>query len=669
MKSIIQVEQLSVTFKQQQGELQALDRIAFTVDAGETLAIVGESGSGKSLTALAMMQLLPLHATLDPCSRIVLGEQDLLTLSEVQMRQIRGKRMAMIFQEPMTALNPVFTVGEQISECLRQHQKLTHKACLERVCDLFEAVGISAPKTRFQSYPHQLSGGLKQRVMIAMALALEPDVLIADEPTTALDVTIQAQILDLLKSLQQQYHMALVLITHDLGVVRQTADRIAVMYAGQIIETTATLDFFTTPQHPYSQSLLATIPHATKRHQCLTVIPGQVPILGQSNQACHFADRCQHAWPLCHKGQPRFIESTQGHWVRCHLYDERARIDSITQSDYPKTNSIRNEQHLMMSALLSVQKLKVHFPIHKGLLQRTKYWVRAVDEVNLEVSPGQTLAIVGESGCGKTTLAKTLVGLIKPIAGRIDWQSKPLDTLTKEERTRAIQMIFQDPFAALNPRMMIMDIITEGLTAMPQAERVATAKKLLNHVGLNETMLHRYPHQLSGGQRQRLGIARALAMTPKLIVCDEPTSALDVSVQAQVLNLLKAIQQKRNMAYVFISHDMAVVSYMADHIAVMYLGRIVEYADSETLLNCPKHPYTQALLAAVPKIDQNNVKQRLIIHGEQPSPIHPPQGCHFHTRCPHAMLQCKQTYPKRTQLNEQHHVYCYLYKDFASESE
>ena len=683
MKTVMQIEQLSVFFKQQQQSLQALDRVSFALHAGETLAIVGESGSGKSLTALALMQLLARYAHIDPNSRILLGQQDLLMLSEAQMRTIRGRRIAMIFQEPMTALNPVLTIGVQISEVLRHHQNLSYKVCFERVCDLLQAVGIAEPKARFNSYPHQLSGGLKQRVMIAMALALEPEVLIADEPTTALDVTIQAQILDLLKLLQQKNNMALLLITHDLSVVHQIADRIVVMYAGQIIEQAQTAAFFRAPLHPYSQKLLATIPAMVKRNQSLTVIPGHVPILGDFRNRCRFAARCSQAWDLCQRCKPATVMSSSHyeHTVSCHLYtklgkqqlvcseqihcDQRQDESQLIEAVISDHSMSINDFHTLSTIpnLLSLHHLKVHFPLRQGLLKRAKGWVYAVDDVSLQVAAGSTLALVGESGCGKTTLAKTLVGLVSTTDGDIYWCGQPLVKLSRRQRIHAMQMIFQDPFAALNPRMTIIDIITEGSPALNKVEKTSLASQLLEQVGLPDVILYRYPHQLSGGQRQRLGIARALAMKPQLIVCDEPTSALDVSVQAQVLNLLRSIQVQKNISYVFISHDMAVVSYIADYIAVMYLGRIVEYADSETLLKTPKHPYTQALLEAVPKIDQNNMKKRLILVGDQPSPIQPPQGCHFHTRCPKAMPQCRQYYPQRTQLTTTHHVHCFLYQE------
>ena len=659
--SVLSVKQLSVSFQQQGQTVTALDKIAFDLMPGETLALVGESGSGKSLTALALMQLLPLHASLHAGSEILFKQDDLMMKSEVQMRQIRGKHMAMIFQEPMTALNPVLTVGEQMVEVLRQHQRLGSQACQQRVLELFKEVGIAEAKARFYSYPHQLSGGLKQRVMIAMALALKPHLLIADEPTTALDVTIQAQILELLRRLQREHRMALLLITHDLGVVRQMADHIAVMYAGQIIEQAPVKEFFNEPKHPYSQQLLATLPNNQNRDLTLNVIPGQVPILGSFPTACRFAPRCKRVWAHCEQHAPVINKTQDQHYVRCHLYDKTA--EQAENSTFIETPTLQVTGNISEDTLLELFSLKVHFPIKRGLLQRAKHWVKAVDGVDLKVARGCTLAIVGESGCGKTTVAKTLVGLVSPSAGEIRWQQHSLLNQPRATRARQLQMIFQDPFAALNPRRMIYDIITEGLRDLAKQERLTRAKQLLAQVGLPAAMLMRYPHQLSGGQRQRLGIARALAMNPQLIVCDEPTSALDVSVQAQVLNLLKQIQAEQGMTYVFISHDMAVVSYMADTIAVMYLGRIVEQGAATTILQSPQHPYTQALLAAVPQITSDEPSKRLLLQGEQPSPIHPPEGCHFHARCPHAMPQCRVHYPVFIELSTKHRVSCHLYAE------
>ncbi len=527
---ILQVRDLTVQFRQGETSLEAVSRVSFEVFRGQTFALVGESGSGKSVTALSVMRLLPPSARILD-GRVLLAQEDLLRLPEWRMNAIRGRRIAMIFQDPMTCLNPVRTVGQQIGEAVALHLGLKGEALRRRCLHLLKQVGIPEPERRIDSYPHQLSGGQRQRVMIAIALAGEPELLIADEPTTALDVTIQAQIMELLVRLQRQRTMALWLITHDLGLVADVADRAAVMQEGKIVETCRRdgKPLFVAPRHPYTRKLLAALPRL---------------------------DRC---------------------------------LERRYQPGRP---------------LLQVRDLKVWYPIRRGLLRRIKGHVKAVDGVSFTLPEGQTLALVGESGCGKTTLGKALLRLIPVTAGRIYYRGRELDRLPTRERCRELQIVFQDPFSAMNPRMLVGDIVAEGLrTLHPELsarQRIERVESLLAEVGLPPEARLRYPHEFSGGQRQRICIARALAVEPRLIVCDEPTSALDVSVQKQILELLKTLQRRNGVSYLFISHDLAVVAEIADQVAVMHRGRIVELGETRQVLFSPRHRYTETLLESLP---------------------------------------------------------------------
>jgi peptide/nickel transport system ATP-binding protein len=664
---------------------------------------------------LSLMRLLPdgiMHAG----SKAQLEGVELFDLPEREMRDVRGGKMAMIFQEPGLSLNPVMTVGEQIAEVLGLHQKSpsdvstdSHstwqksrqvtgypdlspqpsptrgegvdslppsrgrvrergKEITQRCIELLQQVGIPDAARRVAEYPFQLSGGMKQRVMIAMALAGQPKLLIADEPTTALDVTIQAQVLQLLRDTQEQTGMAMLLITHDLGVVAETAHQVGVMYAGQIVEQASREQLFARPLHPYTQKLFAALPHAARANQPLAAIPGSVPPLGSITHGCRFTARCDKAWSLCSEKTPEWTEMGEGQGVRCHLYaadaarrdkGEGIRVDAAPRFD-PSPLSLP-------FSLLQVSDLRVHFPIRKGILQREIGQVKAVDGVSLEIPRGRTLALVGESGCGKTTLGKAVLHLIQPTAGSVQFGGRELVGLAPRElRTQraAMQMVFQDPYASLNPKMRVAEILEEGMAALNiesnSADRQGHIDTLLDQVGLARSSKWRYPHEFSGGQRQRIAIARALAVSPQLLICDEPTSALDVSVQAQILNLLKSLQQELDLSYLFITHNLAVVEYLAHEVCVMYLGRIVERGTAEEVLHSPKHPYTQALLSAVPRID--GVRgARIKLEGDLPSPANPPQGCHFAPRCAHVMEQCRNSYPPATNCSATQSVHCYLY--------
>ncbi len=652
-----------------------VDDVSFAINQGETFALLGESGCGKSMTALSLMRLLPDAVHIDG-GAVHLAGADIVELPEREMRAVRGGKMAMIFQEPGLSLNPVITVGEQIEEALALHQGLQGAAAKARGIELLDQVGIPDAPRRLQEYPFQMSGGMKQRVMIAMALAGRPELLIADEPTTALDVTIQAQVLQLLRDTQRETNMAMLLITHDLGVVAQTAHRVAVMYAGHIVELATRQQLFEAPAHPYTKKLFAALPDAARRGQPLDAIPGSVPslhdIAHNLSGACRFAPRCDYAWNLCHERAPAWTVMQDGRGVRCHLYEEPGRVAAGRENG--EGRRVEAEPRVAPSplslppSLLVVENLQVHFPIRKGILQRTVGQVKAVDGVSLQIGAGCTLALVGESGCGKTTAGKALLQLLRPTAGSVRFAGNELtglDAGTLRLRRAGMQMVFQDPYASLNPRMRVAEILEEGMAALGAASGAGKSAKpaidaLLEQVGLDPAAKWRYPHEFSGGQRQRIAIARALAVSPRLLICDEPTSALDVSVQAQILNLLKSLQQELGLSYLFITHNLAVVEYLAHEVCVMYLGRIVERGLAEEVLRAPKHPYTQALLAAVPHIDGRSA-ETVRVMGDLPSPSNPPQGCHFHPRCPHAMPVCREVYPGETSSSVTHVVHCYLY--------
>jgi peptide/nickel transport system ATP-binding protein len=600
--TLLEIENLRTVIDTADQPVLAVDGISLDIRKGETFALVGESGSGKSMTALSILRLLPEAGRIESGS-VRLEGKDLLALPESAMRDIRGRRIAMIFQEPATSLNPVLTIGHQIGEVLERHLGMRGGAAVDRSVELLESVGVPDAGRRALEYPFQLSGGLKQRAMIAMALAADPDLLIADEPTTALDVTIQSQVLELLKKLQAERGMSMLLITHDLGIVSGMAHRVAVMYAGKIVEAAERSVFFSAPKHPYTRKLFDSLPEA---------LPPAV-------------SRQVSAPP---------------------------------------------------APLLSLRDLKVHFPIRKGLFKRTVAHVQAVDGVSLEVAAGRTLALVGESGCGKTTVGKALLQLLRgqgaEISGQVMFEGTDLMKLQGEAlraRRRELQIVFQDPYSSLNPRMRVSDIVMEGMNTLGIGNTPATRSKrvdeLLGQVGLSPEARGRYPHEFSGGQRQRIAIARALAVEPRLIVCDEPTSALDVSVQAQILDLLAKLQKELGLSYLFITHNLAVVDYLAHDVAVMYLGRIVETGTTREVIGSPKHPYTQALLSAVPRIQPGAEPQLarpvIRLEGELPSPVNPPSGCHFHPRCPKAMPACTEKYPGVSTLSPTQKVRCWLY--------
>lgn len=660
---LLDVNTLKVVIRGAGSEVRPVDGVSFSIAAGETFALLGESGCGKSMTALALNRLLPDAARIEG-GEIRLGGEDLLRLPESRMRTVRGGRIGMIFQEPATSLNPVMTVGAQIGEALMLHRNLRGGAARGEAQRLLEAVGIPGAAQRLDDYPFQFSGGMKQRVMIAMALAGGPELLIADEPTTALDVTIQAQVLDLLVRLQAERSMAMLLITHDLGVVARMAHRVGVMYAGELVETGPRQAFFRAPLHPYARKLFAALPDGARRGSRLDAPAGSVPALDQTFSGCRFADRCPHAFDRCDDEAPGW-HGIGAQAVRCHLYEGVSVPRALERAEFGEAPA---DTRRAAASLLEVHDLAVHFPVRKGLFRRVVGQVRAVDGVSLALVPGHTLALVGESGCGKTTVGKAILQLVEPTDGVILLDGEDQAGLSHGALLplrRAVQMVFQDPFASLNPRLRVGEIIEEGMISLgldgDAASRRRTVDALLERIGLSSAMRWRYPHEFSGGQRQRIAIARALAVSPKVIVCDEPTSALDVSVQAQLLNLMRELQDERGLAYLFITHNLGVVEYLADEVAVMYLGRIVERGPAERVLRAPAHPYTRALLAAVPKVTAGSDEALPSISAavDLPSPLDPPAGCHFHPRCAQASDICRASYPVEQSIGGGQTVRCH----------
>lgn len=663
---LLDVQNLKTYFKTSEGIAQAVDGVSFQIGKGGTFAIVGESGCGKSVTALSIMRLLQRPSGYIAGGKIMFGNTDITALHENELRHIRGNKISMIFQEPMTSLNPVLTIGSQITEAILLHQNVTSAQAKQKAIEMLAKVGIPEPEQRFREYPHQMSGGMRQRVMIAIALSCQPALLIADEPTTALDVTIQAQILNLIKDLQREMHMAVLLITHDLGVVNQTADAVAVMYAGKIVEQADRETLFRMPLHPYTIMLLRSLPGMQKRGHKLEIIKGMVPGATQFPTYCRFSARCPNVMQACTEFEPPTV-NINGHLVSCFLYAGATEEKAYAVGGYSRSELLPASEAVAQK-LLEVKGLEVHFPIQKGILKRTVGHVKAVDGVDFSVNTGRTVALVGESGCGKTTAGKAILQLVKPTGGSVKFDGTELVGMHRSELRplrRNFQIIFQDPYSSLNPRMTVGEMIEEGMIVhnigADRGERLQKLDQILKKVGLDPEMRSRYPHEFSGGQRQRIGIARALAVQPEFIVCDEATSALDVSVQAQILNLLKDLQSEFNLAYLFITHNLGVVEYLADYVLVMYLGRIVERGRTEEVFRNTKHPYTKALLEAVPKLDDKSGLKKIFLEGDVPSPVNPPQGCHFHPRCKQAMDVCKSKYPDKMAFSADHSANCHLY--------
>ncbi|MCL4767471.1 MAG: ABC transporter ATP-binding protein [Hyphomicrobiaceae bacterium] len=668
---MLEVDNLHVHFVTSAGVVRAVEGLSYKVRPGEVVALVGESGCGKSVSALSIMRLLAKPAGRIVAGRILFEGRDLLGLSDEEMRAIRGREISMIFQEPMTSLNPVLTIGFQIMEPLLIHLRMGEARARERAVELMRLVGIPDGERRLDQYPHQFSGGMRQRVMIAIGLACNPKLIIADEPTTALDVTIQAQILQLMKDLSRQLGIAMVIITHNLGVVARYADRVNVMYAARMVEQGSAEDVFARPRHPYTYGLLRSVPRLDRpRDAKLETIEGLPPNLVSPPEGCRFAPRCGAAIEACKAAQPPLIEVEAGHRSACIRATELAeKGPQAIGLAVARPAGIRTLARSGAPPLVRVESLSKQFVVSAGswLFGEPPAIVRAVNDVTFSIAPGQTLGLVGESGCGKTTVGRLILKLEEATSGAVLFEDKDLTKArhgAMQDVRRRVQVIFQDPYSSLNPRMTIGQIVAEPLLVYRQAPSRKAARtrveELLTQVGLFPYMADRYPHELSGGQRQRVGIARALVMEPKFIVCDEPVSALDVSIQAQIINLLEDLQEQYGLTYLFIAHDLAVVRHISHRIVVMYLGRVMEIADRDSLYENPLHPYTQALLEAVPVPDPAAERARMhtILSGEVPSPLDPPSGCVFRTRCPKATSECKVAVPELRKFGEDHYAAC-----------
>ena len=686
MTPVLEVEGLKTEFRLKSSRVLAVDDVSFNVDAGECVGVVGESGCGKTTTGLSIMKLLPNVGHVVGGSIKLLG-QDLAPLSEKEMCKVRGNQVAMVFQDPLTSLNPTMSIGDQIAESARLHQGASKKQGRDRALEVLKMVEMPNPSGRLDAYAHELSGGLRQRVMIAMALVCTPKLLIADEPTTALDVTIQAQILDLLDRLRRDLDMSMILITHDMGVIAERADRVLVMYAGRIAEGAATAEVFTRMRHPYSEALLAAVAKLDQDPSVrLVSIPGLPPDLSQPMTHCRFAARCRYVQPDCRASEPELLpvaDSEPGHVARCY---HQVGVDPATIANRPDAvaqaadlhvkvdevalarEQIRAESLNEAPVLVTIDHVVKEFAVTSGaLVQRKIGTVKAVSDVSLTIRRGETFGLVGESGCGKTTMGRMVVALEVPTSGAVQFEDENIVGLSgraMRRRRRDMQMMFQDPYASLDPRMRVGSILREPLTVQgigTHHEQRQQVLRMLDEVGLPQRSAELYPHEFSGGQRQRIGLARALALEPKLIVADEPVSALDVSIQAQILNLLKELQERHDLTYLFISHDLAIVKYMADRIGVMYLGKLVEIGPARDIYARTAHPYTQALIGTIPVADPTQREQRgEHIRGELPSPLDPPSGCRFRTRCPFAQDVCAAEEPPLRPFGEGHLAACHF---------
>jgi peptide/nickel transport system ATP-binding protein len=649
---VLSVRSLEVSFAGGASLVPAVRGVDFDVYPNEVLGIVGESGSGKSVTELAVSGLLPDTARVSGSIRI--NGTEVINAAHDRLRRLRAEDVGFVFQDPTTTLNPVLQVGRQITEGQVANGRLAQADARPRAVELLRQVDIADPAGRAGQYPHQFSGGMRQRAVIAMAMAGQPNLIIADEPTTALDVTVQAQVLSLLARRQAETGAAVILITHDLGVIAEVAHRVAVMYGGRIVETGPVEEIFRHPRHPYTAALLHSIPRVDATDARLDPIPGQPPTPGDLPPGCPFQPRCAlgRDRARCSAEDPALRPVAEFQRAACHFSEEllprrlpaTARKLHVVAEPAPEAAGV---------ALLEVEDLKVHFPIKTGVLRRTTGWVRAVDGVSLSIRAGETLSLVGESGCGKTTTGRTIMGLIRSSGGRIVFDGQPLNGLGPagwRKVRRQMQYIFQDPYSSLNPIKTVADIVAEPMRIhgvyedMGGAARIA---ELFDLVGLSRTMLGRYPAEFSGGQKQRIGIARALSLKPRLLILDEPVAALDVSIQAQIINLLQDLQRELGLAYLFIAHDLSVVRHISDRVAVMYLGRIVEEGEKTDLYERPTHPYTQSLLSAVPVPDPagRHERRRIVLQGEIPNPASPPRGCTFHPRCFRASARCMAEAP------------------------
>ncbi len=676
MEHLIEVKNLHTEFRQSKGILKAVNGVSYYLDPGEIVAFVGESGSGKSVTQYSGVQLIA-----SPPGRITEGEilfegQNLLSYgpNSEELRKVRGGKIGIVFQEPMTSLNPVMTIGNQLTESVMLHLHMTKAQARERAVELLKKVGIPDPESRLSAYPHQFSGGMRQRIVIAMALSCNPKLLIADEATTALDVTTQAQILDLMQDIVKESNTAMVLVTHNLSIVARYAQRVYVMYAGEIVEHGTTEEIFKNPHHPYTIGLMNAVPGLNdQKDRKLIPITGFVTNLVNRKDECAFMNRCPYATKECASGTTPRLKAVPGeddHFAACHrTITKETKVEKIFDVADRTYTAKAYDKMTEADKILKVEDLKVYFPVYKGLMRRKIADVKAVDGITFDIYKGETFGLVGESGCGKSTVARTILRLNDSTGGKITFNGVDithLDDVKMREHRRNMSMIFQDPYGSLDPRQRAGDIVKEPMKnfriGLSEAEMDKRVDELFALVGLDPAYRERVPHEFSGGQRQRLVIARAISTNPSFIVCDEAISALDVSIQAQVINLLEELQQKLGLTYLFIAHDLSVVRHISDRVAVMYLGQMVEFADWNSLYSNPLHPYTRSLLEAVPVPDPftEKTRERQIVQGEVPSPMQRPAGCAFSTRCPYATDQCRTQMPLLKDQGDGHKVACHL---------
>jgi peptide/nickel transport system ATP-binding protein len=666
-RALLTVSGLSVAARSEGRQLMLVQDVDFEVLPGETVGLMGESGCGKSVTANSIVGLLPAELRIAG-GQVTFDGRDVTRLSSSELRGIRGGQIGMIFQDPQNSLNPAFTVGNQLTEAIQAHRPMSGGDARREAISLLEHVGIARAADRLDSYPHQFSGGMAQRVMIAIAISCRPKLLIADEPTTALDVTVQAQILDLLRTLQAETGMGLVIISHDLSVIAEMTDRVAIMYAGQVVERGATAEVFGRPRHPYTEALLGAHPRSSAPGQPLRTIPGSVPAAGEMPAGCRFHTRCEYAEERCGRQPPEFISLGADGGVRCLRHAELT-LEPVRKS--VDAQPAESSTAASGSVLVSASRLTKSFATRRALFGRATAAVLAVDNVTFRIHTGETFGLVGESGAGKSTVGRLLLGLAEPTSGSIAFEGVAL-TAGGGKGYRAvrkdIQAVFQNPYASLDPTLTVAECIAEpidvhgGLTSQ---ERKARVDELLGQVGLDQRYAGRFPHELSGGQRQRVAIARALALHPRLIVCDEPVSALDVSTQAQVINLLKELQDRLGLTYVFVGHDLSVVQHISHRIAVMYMGRVVESGPSHEIYTAPRHPYTQMLLSAVLSIDPRDRRLRSVQRAD-PAGATSVNGCRFAPRCPRVMDRCRSVDPAPTPTLAGGEVACHLYSEPAA---
>ncbi|MEK8131591.1 ABC transporter ATP-binding protein [Paenibacillus filicis] len=677
---LLTVEGMTMEFEASGRILTPVSDISFHMERGETVCLVGESGSGKTMTCKALMRLTDFDQGCMLSGSVKLNGQELTTLPHSVLRAIRGKKISMIFQEPMAAFDPIFTIGSQLVETIRRHDERTPKEARAHAAELLRRVGFPEPELRMTQYPGELSGGMLQRAMIAMALACGPELLIADEPTTALDVTIQAQILRLLNDLKAEFGMSILLITHDMGIAAEMADRMIVMYAGRIVEQATVEGLFTQPRHPYTAGLLRSITTmGSARGAPLYTITGAPPSVNEFPSGCRFHPRCPLATDQCRTQTPPLMGEID-HKAACWHTDMMLQEATLTalqagpkyerlpasSSSEPPVDLAANEPAGGEEAeiLFEIRGLTKHYPV-KGPFGQTKARIHAVDDVSFSIHPGETFGLVGESGSGKSTLGRILIQLEKATAGQVFFRGKDLTALDSKSRRSArrdMQMIFQDPYGSVNPKWTIGQTIAEPFDVherLNSEECRSRVEVLLQWVGLNPKWFDRYPHEFSGGQRQRIGIARAIALNPRFVLADEAVSALDVSVQAQIVNLMQELQQKLGLTYMFIAHGLHIVRHVSSRIGVMYLGQLVEVAPAEELFRHPAHPYTAGLLSSILVPVPSQRRSFSTIQGEIPSPASPPSGCRFHTRCPAAVARCREEAPKLKEVGTHHRVACH----------